>query len=182
LRIKVAYSIPIGAPTGSLIGVVYGVHFLQIQKRRVVVDVLGWQYAKASIELATSPVRVEWLTEPAALSSVEDQWNAYFFGLVERGCFYDINLAYAESFEKLSPGAHLTQSSLEQLSAAGVHTVISHGAHEYKKHWATRFVPQKRVPAEPVRTNRKTVMRHPTRLNRTTGAAYPAYPHFCSAT
>jgi acetylornithine deacetylase/succinyl-diaminopimelate desuccinylase-like protein len=37
-------------------------------------------------------------------------------------------------------------------------------------------------PAEPVRTNRKTVMRYPTRLNRTTGAAYPAYPHSCRLT
>jgi len=74
--------------------------------------------------------------------SIGGEDAAYFFGLVERGCFYDINLAYAQEFEKLSPGAHLTQKSLELLAAAGVHTVISHGAHEYKKHWATRFVPQ----------------------------------------
>jgi CelD/BcsL family acetyltransferase involved in cellulose biosynthesis len=77
--------------------------------------------------------------------SIGGEDAAYFFGLVERGCFYDINLAYAEEFEKLSPGAHLTQKSLELLAAAGVHTVVSHGAHEYKKHWATKFVPQKRL-------------------------------------
>jgi hypothetical protein len=37
------------------------------------------------------------------------------------------------------------QRTLEQLAGAGIHTVISHGAHEYKQHWSTRFVPQKRV-------------------------------------
>jgi hypothetical protein len=26
-----------------------------------------------------------------------------------------------------------------------VHTVISHGAHDYKRHWATAFVPQRRM-------------------------------------
>lgn len=70
---------------------------------------------------------------------------AFILGVVERGCFYDITLAYDESFAKLSPGAFLMQKAVEHLAARGVHTVISHGAHEYKKHWATRFVPQKRV-------------------------------------
>ncbi|HEX7531399.1 MAG TPA: hypothetical protein VF333_09665, partial [Pyrinomonadaceae bacterium] len=44
-----------------------------------------------------------------------------------------------------SPGSFLMQKTLENLAAAGVHTVVSHGAHEYKKHWATAFVAQKRV-------------------------------------
>ena len=70
---------------------------------------------------------------------------AFVLGVLERGCFYDITLAYDESFEKLSPGAFLMQQTLERLAAAGVHTVVSHGAHEYKKHWATRFVPQTRL-------------------------------------
>jgi CelD/BcsL family acetyltransferase involved in cellulose biosynthesis len=70
---------------------------------------------------------------------------AFILGVVERGCFYDITLAYAEPFEKLSPGSFLMQKTLENLAAVGVHTVVSHGAHDYKKHWATEFVPQKRV-------------------------------------
>lgn len=70
---------------------------------------------------------------------------AFILGVVECGCFYDITLAYDESFEKLSPGAFLMQRTLENLAAAGVHTVVSHGAHEYKKHWATAFVAQKRM-------------------------------------
>jgi CelD/BcsL family acetyltransferase involved in cellulose biosynthesis len=77
--------------------------------------------------------------------SIGGEDAAYLFGLVERGCFYDINLAYAEIFAKLSPGGYLMQKTTERLAAAGVHTVISHGAHEYKKHWATRFVDQKRA-------------------------------------
>jgi CelD/BcsL family acetyltransferase involved in cellulose biosynthesis len=80
-----------------------------------------------------------------SLLSIDGQDAAYLFGLVERGVFYDINLAYAESFAKLSPGAFLMQQTLERLAGAGVHTVVSHGAHEYKKHWASAFVAQKRV-------------------------------------
>jgi CelD/BcsL family acetyltransferase involved in cellulose biosynthesis len=77
--------------------------------------------------------------------SIGGEDAAFIIGVVERGVFYDITLAYAERFEKLSPGAVLMQKTIEQLAAAGVHTVISHGAHEYKRHWATEFVPQKRV-------------------------------------
>lgn len=70
---------------------------------------------------------------------------AFILGVVERGCFYDITLAYDESFAKLSPGAFLMQQALQHLATVGVHTVVSHGAHEYKQHWATAFIPQKRV-------------------------------------
>ena len=33
----------------------------------------------------------------------------------------------------------------KRLADADVHTVISHGAHDYKRHWATAFVPQRRM-------------------------------------
>ncbi|HYR86864.1 MAG TPA: GNAT family N-acetyltransferase [Terriglobia bacterium] len=77
--------------------------------------------------------------------TIDGEDAAYLFGLVERGCFYDINLSYDERFEKLSPGTFLTQKTMEMLEAKGIHTVVSHGAHEYKKFWATEFVPEKRV-------------------------------------
>lgn len=70
---------------------------------------------------------------------------AFILGIVDRGCFYDVTLAYDETYAKLSPGAYLTQRMLQELAAAGIHTVVSHGAHEYKKHWATAFVPQRRA-------------------------------------
>lgn len=76
---------------------------------------------------------------------------AFILGVIERGCFYDVTLAYDEAFAKLGPGMFLMQETLKQFAAAGVHTVVSHGAHEYKRQWATRFVPQKRVVLFPSR-------------------------------
>lgn len=70
---------------------------------------------------------------------------AFILGVVERGCFYDITLAYDESFAKVSPGAYLMQATLQRLAATGIYALLSHGAHEYKRHWATAFVPQTRV-------------------------------------
>jgi CelD/BcsL family acetyltransferase involved in cellulose biosynthesis len=70
---------------------------------------------------------------------------AFILGVVERGCFYDVTLAYDESFASLGPGVFLMQRTLQALAGAHVHTVISHGAHEYKRHWATAFVPQQRM-------------------------------------
>jgi CelD/BcsL family acetyltransferase involved in cellulose biosynthesis len=79
------------------------------------------------------------------LLSIGGKDAAYVFGLVERGCFYDITLAYDEAYAQLRPGTHLIQEMLKDLGGAGVHTVISHGAHDYKKHWATAFLPSTRV-------------------------------------
>jgi CelD/BcsL family acetyltransferase involved in cellulose biosynthesis len=70
---------------------------------------------------------------------------AFILGVVERSCFYDITLAYDEAFARLSPGTCLMQKALEALAGVGIHTVVSHGAHEYKKHWSTAFVSQKRL-------------------------------------
>jgi CelD/BcsL family acetyltransferase involved in cellulose biosynthesis len=64
---------------------------------------------------------------------------AFVFGLVERHCFYDITLAYDEGFARLSPGMHLIQEMLREFAAEGIQTVVSHGAHDYKKHWASAF-------------------------------------------
>jgi CelD/BcsL family acetyltransferase involved in cellulose biosynthesis len=70
---------------------------------------------------------------------------AFILGVVERGRFYDITLSYDERFAALGPGMYLMQATLKEFAAAGVHTVVSHGAHEYKRTWSTRFVPQTRV-------------------------------------
>jgi|GEM_PF-3359448 len=80
-----------------------------------------------------------------SILSIGGRDAAFLMGLVEGGCFYDINLAYAEAFTHLAPGVHLMQRTLEKLTGAGVHTVVSHGAHDYKKHWATEFRRQTRV-------------------------------------
>jgi len=77
--------------------------------------------------------------------SIDGRDAAYILGVVERGSFYDVTLAYDESFASLGPGVFLMQRTLQALADGDVHTVISHGAHDYKRHWATTFVPQRRM-------------------------------------
>jgi CelD/BcsL family acetyltransferase involved in cellulose biosynthesis len=80
-----------------------------------------------------------------SILSIGGRDAAVVMGLVERGCYYDLTLAYAEEFAELSPGAHLIQEVLRDLASTGVHTLLSHGAHEYKRRWSTAFVPSTRV-------------------------------------
>jgi CelD/BcsL family acetyltransferase involved in cellulose biosynthesis len=79
------------------------------------------------------------------LLSIGGRDAAFILGVAERGCFYDVAIAYDESCATLSPGTFLMQQTLQRLADAGIHTVVSHGAHEYKRHWATAFVPQRRA-------------------------------------
>jgi CelD/BcsL family acetyltransferase involved in cellulose biosynthesis len=80
-----------------------------------------------------------------SILSIGGRDAAVVMGLVERGCYYDVTLAYVEEFAELSPGSFLIQAVLEDLAAAGVHTVVSHGAHDYKRRWATAFKPSTRM-------------------------------------
>jgi CelD/BcsL family acetyltransferase involved in cellulose biosynthesis len=80
-----------------------------------------------------------------SILSIGGRDAAVVMGLVERGCYYDVTLAYAEEFASLSPGAYLMQQVLSDLANRGVHTLVSHGAHEYKRRWSTSFVPSTRV-------------------------------------
>jgi CelD/BcsL family acetyltransferase involved in cellulose biosynthesis len=72
--------------------------------------------------------------------SINSRDAAFLMGLTERGCFYDVSLAYDETCADLSPGTYLMQQALQKLAGAGVHTAISHGAHEYKRRWSTAFI------------------------------------------
>jgi CelD/BcsL family acetyltransferase involved in cellulose biosynthesis len=80
-----------------------------------------------------------------SILSISGKDAAVVMGLVERGCYYDLTLAYSEEFAELSPGAYLVQEVLRDLASKGVHTMLSHGAHEYKRRWSTSFVPSTRV-------------------------------------
>ena len=77
--------------------------------------------------------------------SIDGRDAAFVMGMVERGTFYDVTLSYDEAFADFRPGTHLIQELLRELAAAGVHTFVSHGAHEYKAHWASAFVPSPRL-------------------------------------
>lgn len=80
-----------------------------------------------------------------SIMSIGGRDAAVVMGVVERRCYYDVTLAYVEEFAELSPGAYLMQDVLRDLAASGVHTLMSHGAHDYKQRWATAFVPSTRV-------------------------------------
>ena len=80
-----------------------------------------------------------------SILSIGGRDAAVVMGVVERGCYYDVTLSYVEEFAELSPGAYLMQEVLRDLAASGVHTLMSHGAHDYKQRWATAFVPGTRV-------------------------------------
>ncbi len=66
---------------------------------------------------------------------------AFLLGIVERQTYYDVSASYVEAFSANSPGSHLLQLALRRLAEHGVRTMVSHGAHEYKRRWATEFVP-----------------------------------------
>ncbi len=70
---------------------------------------------------------------------------AFLLALVEGGVWYDVTISFDDAFSEYSPGAHLMLQNLQTLPQLGVHTVVSHGAHEYKNRWASGFVPQIRV-------------------------------------
>jgi len=80
-----------------------------------------------------------------SLLSIDGEDAAAVMGLVERSCYYDVTLAYAERFAQFSPGSFLIQQVLRMLAAAGVSTVVSHGAHDYKRRWSSRFVSSPRT-------------------------------------
>jgi len=80
-----------------------------------------------------------------SLLSLNGEDAAAVMGLVERSCYYDITLAHAERFAHLSPGSFLMQQVLRMLAGTGVSTLVSHGAHEYKRRWSSRFVSSPRT-------------------------------------
>jgi len=80
-----------------------------------------------------------------SLLSIDGQDAAAVMGLVERGRYYDVTLSYAERFAHLSPGSYLVQQALKMLAASGVSIVVSHGAHDYKRRWSSRFVSSPRT-------------------------------------
>ncbi|MGQ0665972.1 MAG: GNAT family N-acetyltransferase [Nitrospiraceae bacterium] len=70
---------------------------------------------------------------------------AYLIAIAERGVYYDISVSYRDDFAPLSPGLFLMQVVLRTLPSRGISMVISHGAHDYKRRWATGFPNVSRV-------------------------------------
>jgi CelD/BcsL family acetyltransferase involved in cellulose biosynthesis len=64
---------------------------------------------------------------------------AYMIGIAERGVYYDVTVSYDERFAEVSAGFCLMEELLRALPSLGIRTVVSHGAHEYKRTWADKF-------------------------------------------
>ena len=75
-----------------------------------------------------------------SILSVGGKDAAFIMALVERGGYYDCSISFTEAFDNLSPGTFLIVEVLKLLPQQGVHTVVSHGDHEYKRFWASAFV------------------------------------------
>jgi len=88
---------------------------------------------------------VQCRTADLAILSINGTDAAYILGFVERGVYYDVTISFNDAFKELSPGAYLMQEIMKVLPESGIHTIISHGDHEYKQRWATAFIPQSRV-------------------------------------
>jgi CelD/BcsL family acetyltransferase involved in cellulose biosynthesis len=80
-----------------------------------------------------------------AILTVGGQDRAYMLGVAERGVYYDVTLSFDDSIRHLAPGVFLTQAVLRRLADRGIHTFVSHGVHEYKRHFASALVPRQRA-------------------------------------
>jgi CelD/BcsL family acetyltransferase involved in cellulose biosynthesis len=80
-----------------------------------------------------------------AILTVGGQDRAYMLGVAEHGVYYDVTLSFDDSLRHLAPGVFLTQEVLRRLAARGIHTFVSHGVHEYKRHFASALVPRRRT-------------------------------------
>lgn len=79
------------------------------------------------------------------IMKIGGQDAAYCLGLIERNTFFHVLMGFNDSFRNLSPGAFLLQEVFKDLTQRGIHSVLSHGDYDYKKHWASAFIPQTKL-------------------------------------
>lgn len=80
-----------------------------------------------------------------SLLTVDSKDVAFFLALVDDGVLYDVFISYKNSFKSIRPGEFLMLQLLKNIPNHNIHTVVSHGAHDYKRVWASDFVPLTRV-------------------------------------
>ena len=80
-----------------------------------------------------------------SLLTVDSKDVAFFLALVDDGVLYDVFISYKNSFKSIRPGEFLMLQLLKNTPNHNIHTVVSHGAHDYKRVWASDFVPLTRV-------------------------------------
>ncbi len=74
-----------------------------------------------------------------SILSIDSTDVAYVLSILDRGVYYDVTISFNDMFKEYSPGTYLMQEILRGLPNVGVHTVISHGDHEYKRRWTSQF-------------------------------------------
>lgn len=74
---------------------------------------------------------------------------SFLLGLRERDVLHDLTISYDEDFASMSPGTLLIQDIAKAAAPEGTRLVISHGDREYKRYWASRWVPQVRCSVFP---------------------------------
>lgn len=70
---------------------------------------------------------------------------SFILGIRERDAYYDVTISYDEEFASVSPGTLLIQEVARRIASEGTRLLVSHGDREYKRYWASTWVPQKRV-------------------------------------
>jgi CelD/BcsL family acetyltransferase involved in cellulose biosynthesis len=80
-----------------------------------------------------------------AILNLAGQDRAYMMGVVDRGVYYDFTLSFDDAVRHLAPGVFLTQEVLRRLARRGIRTFVSHGVHDYKRHFASAIVPRRRA-------------------------------------
>lgn len=70
---------------------------------------------------------------------------SFIIGLRERNTFYDVTVSYDEAFAGISPGTLLIQEVARRVAAEGILLLVSHGDREYKRYWASEWIPQVRT-------------------------------------
>lgn len=95
------------------------------EHRRFTRDVLGQFAARGGADLA--------------ILQIGGRDAAFIAALRDRATYYDFTIAFDDEWREYSPGTFLMIETLRLLAVEGIGRVVSHGAHEYKRRWATHF-------------------------------------------
>lgn len=80
-----------------------------------------------------------------SILTINGQDAAYTLGLVERGIYYQVAIAYVDEMADFSPGSFLLLEVFRILPDLGVSLVVSHGDYEYKRRWASSIEETKKI-------------------------------------
>lgn len=80
-----------------------------------------------------------------SILSIGSQDAAFFLAIEDAGVLYDVFVSYDQRFKALRPGEFLMKQLFPSIAERNCRTLVSHGAHQYKKVWSTDEIPRVRV-------------------------------------